>query len=39
MLAPGTFSGKTFLIAGAGTNIGKGFALRAAELGKRYTKV
>lgn len=33
MLALATFSGKAILITGAGTGIGKGFALRAAELG------
>jgi NAD(P)-dependent dehydrogenase (short-subunit alcohol dehydrogenase family) len=33
MLAQGTFTGATALITGAGTGIGKGFALRAADLG------
>lgn len=33
MLAAGTFSNKTFFITGAGTGIGKAFALRAAALG------
>ncbi|KAI3590321.1 Oxidoreductase, short-chain dehydrogenase/reductase family (plasmid) [Cupriavidus sp. U2] len=33
MLAKGTFSNKVFFITGAGTGIGRGFALRAAELG------
>jgi NAD(P)-dependent dehydrogenase (short-subunit alcohol dehydrogenase family) len=33
MLASGTFSGRTMFITGAGTGIGRGFALRAAELG------
>lgn len=33
MLAPNTFSKKTFFITGAGTGIGKSFALRAAALG------
>lgn len=35
MLAPGTFSGRTVLVTGAGTGIGRGFALRAAALGAR----
>jgi len=35
MLAPGSFSERTVFITGAGTGIGKGFALRAAELGAR----
>ncbi|MFI5400730.1 MAG: SDR family oxidoreductase [SAR324 cluster bacterium] len=35
MLAPGSFSGRTVFITGAGTGIGRGFALRAAELGAR----
>ncbi|PLC51538.1 2,4-dienoyl-CoA reductase [Pollutimonas subterranea] len=33
MLATGTFSNKTFFITGAGTGIGKSFAIRAAALG------
>ena len=33
MLAPASFSSRTVLITGAGTGIGRGFALRAAELG------
>lgn len=33
MLREGTFSGATVLITGAGTGIGRGFALRAASLG------
>lgn len=33
MLAPDTFAGRTVLITGAGTGIGRGFALRAAALG------
>jgi len=35
MLASGTFSDKTFFITGAGTGIGKAFALRAAALGAK----
>lgn len=35
MLAPGTFADRTVLITGAGTGIGRGFALRAAALGAR----
>lgn len=33
MLADNTFSGRTVFITGAGTGIGKGFALRVAKLG------
>jgi hypothetical protein len=33
MLADNSFSGKVFFITGAGTGIGRGFALRAAALG------
>lgn len=33
MLAPNSFSSRTVFITGAGTGIGRGFALRAAELG------
>lgn len=33
MLASETFQGQTFFITGAGTGIGKGFAIRAAQLG------
>ena len=33
MIAAGTFSSRTVFITGAGTGIGRGFALRAAELG------
>ena len=35
MLADDAFSGRTVFITGAGTGIGKGFALRAAKLGAR----
>lgn len=35
MLATGTFADRTVLITGAGTGIGRGFALRAAALGAR----
>ena len=35
MLATNSFSGRTVFITGAGTGIGRGFALRAAELGAR----
>jgi NAD(P)-dependent dehydrogenase (short-subunit alcohol dehydrogenase family) len=35
MLAPASFSARTVFITGAGTGIGRGFALRAAELGAR----
>jgi len=35
MLASGSFSGRTVFITGAGTGIGRGLALRAAELGAR----
>ena len=39
MLAPASFSARTVFITGAGTGIGRGFTLRAAELGARYAKV
>jgi len=35
MLAPGRFSERTDFITGAGTDIGRGFALRAAAFGAR----
>ena len=35
MLAAGSFEDRTVLITGAGTGIGRGFALRAAALGAR----
>lgn len=35
MLAPASFLARAVFITGAGTGIGRGFALRAAELGAR----
>jgi NAD(P)-dependent dehydrogenase (short-subunit alcohol dehydrogenase family) len=39
MLAPASFLARAVFITGAGTGIGRGFTLRAAELGARYAKV
>ena len=35
MLAPASFSARTLFITGAGPGLGRGFPLRAAELGAR----